>query len=235
MNNPLNSVKARKRFYLRAILCVVLPSVLSEVMKLVIMSLNSAAYETPGATVARWAYLAIYSITVSAAYTSIAAAVYTKGAKGGAIMLGVYAVCRLAGESVEYFGEQSVVVADVMPAYGPIMSAVSHISDFFAATALAACVLIISSVFLKLYNSKDGKRKFAVRSCLNFVILFEFSVSFIRLLVNSGTDFFSAEIAPTVDALRLLVYKAVEAIAFFAIVAFVASRLVLFICTEREF
>ena len=235
MVNLLTKVEAKPRFFFRAILCIVVPFALSTALDAAIFRFGASADGSFGAILLNWAYKSFYALTVSAAYTLIVAAIYTKGPKSAAKITLVYALCRLLGEAQEYLLELRSESGASLSDYDRIMSGVSHISEFFAAVSLAFGVWIMSSAFLRLYKTREGKRKYAVRSAVNFAILFEFIVSFARLVVRSGVDLFRADVAPSVDSIRAFVYDAVGTVVFFAIIAFVGSRIVLFICTDRDF
>ena len=233
MVNLLNSFKAKPKFYLRAILCIVVPFSVGTALSLIVMYAGDESGF--GVTALQWTYRAFYALEIAAAYTLIVAAIYTKGPKSAAKITAVYALCRFVGELLEYLHERWLPENGAGLEYDRIMSGVSHISEFFAAVSLAFGVWIMSAAFLKLYKTNEGKRKYAVKSAVNFAILFEFAVSFTRLIVRSGFDLFRADLTPPVDTIRVFVYEAVETIVFFAIIAFIGSRIALFVCTEREF
>ena len=174
------------------------------------------------------------ALTIASAYTLIVASIFTKGKKSAALITAVYALCRCTGEVIEFVHERWLNEEGLISDSDRILSGVSHISEFFIAVALAFCVWIMSSAFFRLYKSSDKKRKYEVKSAVNSAILFEFIVSFLRMLVRSGAGLFSGETL-SVDAISTVISGAVETVVFFAILAFICSRIVLFICTKREF
>ena len=232
MVNLLTKVKAKPKFFLRAILCIVAPFTVSAALDIAIMA--SQGSQGLGFRLLEWSYLGFHALMVSASYTLIVAAIYTKGPKSAAKITAVYAACRFTGEAIELVHERLISDESILE-HDRIMSGVSHLSEFFAAVALAFGVWIMSNAFLRLYNTREGKRKYAVRSAVNFAILFEFIVAFARLVVRSGAEIFTSELTPSVNAIGTFVYDAVRTVVAFAIIAFVTSRIVLFICTDREF
>ena len=233
--NLLTSVKAKPRFFLRAILCIAVPFGVSCALDLLLMAAKRGGSAGFGVTFLEWAYSSFYALTVAAGYTLIVAAIYTKGQKSAAKIMLFYALCRFTGEMLEHLRENWSATGEAVSDYDRIMSGVAHLSEFFAAVALAFGVWIMSSAFLRLYKTRDGKRKYALRSGVNFAILFEFTVAFARLIVRSGAGLFGSGLGLSVNAISTFVYEAVEAVVAYAIIAFIGSRIVLYVCTEREF
>ena len=227
------SIDAKPRFFLRAVLCITAPFVLFAVFDLLNMHLTDAGGF--GAKLIYIEYRAYYALTIASAYTLIVAAIYTKGPKSAAKITAVYAALRFIGEMLEHLYERWMNEDGAATEYDRIMYGVSHISEFFIAVALAFGVWIMATAFFKLYKSSDGKRKYAVRSAVNSAILLEFIVSFARMALGSGGGLILGNTAPSVDAISDVVYGAVETVVFFAIIAFIGSRIVLFVCTEKEF
>lgn len=235
--NLLTAINARPKFMLRAVICMIVPFIAEEVYYFAwICARAGENIASVGVTHLRWSYSAFYAITVAAAYTLIVCVLYTFGPRQAAKIIGIYAALRALSEGFAFLCEKSGIgVEGDIAESDSIMNAVSHISDFFAAVALAFGVWIIAAAFLRLYKAKEGARRYSAGNAVNFAILFEFIVSLMRFVVSSGISFAEEGGAVTVEAIRLFVYGSVEKVVFFAVFAFICSRVVLFICTEREF
>ena len=235
MVRQMNNFVQKPGFYFRAALCIIIPAVVARLIAILSlgMTVDSGASETV-LFAARHGYLLFFFFSNAAALTLISVAIYTAGTKCAARIMGIFILCLGVDVTVKFFAEgygSGVKISD----YDAILSAVTYISDFLIAVAIAFGVWIVSSAFFRVYKSRDHSRKYSLKSAVNAAILMNFSVPFVKLMVKSVAGLFDANRQPTVTAIGDAVYEAVEILVFYAVIAFIGSRITLAICTKRDF
>ncbi len=233
-----NSVRTSSRFFLRAFLCIMVPGIVSRAFYAACLFCSRSATVTESCEMfLRWGGLAFFCVSTAAAYTLITLAIYTSGTKSASCIMGFYALKCLLDSACQFFTDGMGLGPDAAERsdYDAILSGVSLLSEFFAAVALAFGVWIMTSAFYRMYKSHDCSRKYSLKSAVNFAVLVQFAVPFLKMLVRAFTSFVRANWVPTLSALRSMVYDGLEIVVFYAIIAFISSRAVLALCTEKDF
>lgn len=233
-----NSIQTASRFYLRAFLCIIIPGIVSRAFYIGCLCFSRSAYASDtGEMLLRWGGLGFFCVSTAAAYTLIALAIYTSGAKGAAYITGFYALRCLLDTAAQFFTE-TLNLETVSPGrsdYDAILSKVTLLSELFASVALAFGVWIMASAFYRLYRSRDCSRKYSLKSAVNLAILLQFAVPFLRMLVRAFTAFVRSDWTPSISALRAMAHDGLEIVVFYAIIAFISSRAVLALCVKKDF
>lgn len=233
-----NCIQTAPRFYLRAFLCIIIPTIVSRCLSVAQLCCSgSACASEVGVMLLRWGSIAFLCLSIAAAYTLIAAAIYALGSKGAACIMFFYALRCFFDSAAKFFTENlysGQAVAERSD-YDSILSVVTLLSEFFASVALAFGVWIMTSAFCRMYRARDCSRKYTLKSAVNAAILLQFAVPFLRMLVRFFSGFIRENRTPSLSMLRSLVRDGLEIVVFYAIIAFIGSRIVLAICTRREF
>ena len=228
----LNNDVQKSRFYIRALLCILVPAVIGR--GAAVMSLFMTNVTETASALLHWTFLAFWCLSNAAALTLIAAAIYTGGKKCAVRIMVIFIVCRGA-DAAAAFAAEGIASEEQISDYETILSVVSAFSDFIVAVSVAFGVWIIAAAFYRVWIAKDRSRKYSLRSAVNTAILLNFSVPFVRLLVRTALRIISPDIQPTVTGIGAVVSEGVEIFVFYAIIAFAGSRIALAICTKREF
>lgn len=233
-----NCVQVPQRFYLRAILCIFVPFLVSRCFYIARVCCSGSVYATEtGLTLLRWCSIAFLCLSTAAAYTLITVAIYALGPKGAACITGICALRCLLDSLTQFFAESLNFgsASEQLSDYDMIMSWVTLLSEFFASVALAFGVWIMASAFYRMYKSRDCSRKYSLKNAVNGAVMVHFAVPFCRMLVRGFMGLVRENWTPSLSMMRSIVYEGLEIVVFYAIIAFVGSRVVLAVCTEREF
>ena len=236
MTGPYGKPVQQPGFYIRAAMCIFIPAALARAFAFLRLYLDSFEDVSPVALYCvRWAYLLFLCFSDAAALTLIAVAIYTSGRKCAASVTSLFVLCRSADAVCQFFVSGPDGANAGLSEYDSILSAVSQISELLVIIAVAFGVWILSAAFFRTNKAREYSRKYSLKSSVNAAILLYFAVPFVRLLVRFSAQVIAADWQLSVTAIRTFVYEAVEILVFYAVFAFIGSRIALAVSIKRDF
>lgn len=218
----MEKVTVKFSFYRKYILLMLIPALLSRVMRIAYSNAESDVTVSPILTEILFYAAIIFTCAFSiAAFTGICSATYNYSAGKGIVMILfymlVYFLDSAARFAIDYFD-------GVWTSYNVMLEFIALSADFFTAFATAFTVWIIALAVSSLH-SKSGGKKYTLSTAVIGAFILHFIIPFVIWLCSVISALIKCEFILTSNEITQMVTDGVCVILTYGVFSFILSRI----------